>query len=222
MGLASGAPLWPDEWTGVGTVLLAIVTLGAIISTILITRQDRNRADERLADEQARHQAEVDDERRMAEARLRTQQEQSADQFRTEQWRITERERYTEAYAVQITVGELTTETGSPNKYGDAGDATAKRLAALVVNRGRYAITRVNAQFSPDGRSLTLPSRAVRVPASFDSLPKESRLSQFRGCRALFQQAHAVPRGAVQMNASRVSLNASPVSGVAWPAPETY
>jgi hypothetical protein len=123
--VAVGAPLWPGEWTGVGTVLLALVTLGAILSTIFITRQDRDRADKRLADEQARHEAEVAEERRLADARLKAQRDQSEEQFRTEQWRLTEREQYTEAYAVQVTVGEFTTVPGSPNDYGDPGSDAA-------------------------------------------------------------------------------------------------
>ena len=62
MDLASGVPLWPDEWTGAGTVLLVVVTLGAIISTIIITRRDRKRADKRFAAYQARHETEADEE----------------------------------------------------------------------------------------------------------------------------------------------------------------
>jgi hypothetical protein len=170
--LIAGTPLWPGEWTGVGTVLLAAATLAAIVSTIVITRQDRERADRRFISEQARHEAEVAEERRLAEARLTTQQRQSEDQFRAEQWRITERGQYTEAYAVQVTIGELTAEEGPPNQYGDPGPDAAKRLAALVVNRGRYAITQVEARFSPDGRNLTSPSRTVRIMASFESLPR--------------------------------------------------
>ena len=49
----------------------------AILATIVITRQDRSRADKRFADEQARHETEVSEERRLAEARLKTQQDQS-------------------------------------------------------------------------------------------------------------------------------------------------
>jgi hypothetical protein len=145
------------------------------LSTPVITRQDRKRADKRLADEQARHEAEVAEERRLADMRLKIQHDQSEEQFRTEQWRMTEREQYTKAYAVQVTVGEFTTVPGSPNEYGDQGADAAKCLAALVVNRGRYAITRVTAQFSPEGRSLTSPSRVIRIPASFESLPQELR-----------------------------------------------
>jgi hypothetical protein len=81
-----------------------------------------------------------------------------------------EREQYTEAYAVQVTMAELDTSLVSPNEYGDPGAGEAKWLAALVVNRGLYAITRVTAQFSPEGRSPTSPSRAIRIPASFETL----------------------------------------------------
>lgn len=175
MRIAVGAPLWPAEWTAVGTVLLALVTVGAVITTIVITQVDRKRADQRLEGEQARHKAEVAEERLLANARLEKQQKQSELQFRTEQWRMTEREQYTEAYAVQVTVGECTAEEGPPNAYGDAGPDAAKFLAALVVNRGRYAITEVTAQFSPDGESLTTSRRVVRIPLSFASLPDELR-----------------------------------------------
>ena len=99
---------------------------------------------------------------------------QSREQSRTEQWRVTEREQYTEAYAVRVSIGELTTASGPPDQYGDPGPDAAKRLAALV-NNGRYAITCVTAQFSPDGRSLSSPSQVTRVLADFGSLPRTLR-----------------------------------------------
>lgn len=42
MTIADATPQWPAEWTAVGTVALAIVTVAAIITTILITKQDRS------------------------------------------------------------------------------------------------------------------------------------------------------------------------------------
>jgi hypothetical protein len=44
---ASLQPLWPSEWTAIGTVALALVILIAVITAIVITRQDRHRADAR-------------------------------------------------------------------------------------------------------------------------------------------------------------------------------
>ncbi len=146
--------MWPAEWTAIGTILLAAMTVGAVVTTIVITRQDRKRANSRFANEQARHEAEVAEERRLADARLKNQQGEADEQFRSEQWRAKEREQYTEAYAVQVSVGEFTATPGPPNDFGDPGPAAAKRFAALVVNRGSYAITRVTARFSPDGMNL--------------------------------------------------------------------
>ena len=46
------------------------------------------------------------------------------------------------------------------------------RLAAMVVNRGKFTITRIEAQFSYDGMSLVPGHRAARV-SSFRSVPQE-------------------------------------------------
>ena len=75
-------------------------------------------ADKRFTAEQARHGAEVAEERRVADVRSKTQHDQSEEQFRTEQWRMTEREQYTEAYAVQVTVGETTAASGLRTSTG--------------------------------------------------------------------------------------------------------
>ena len=128
-----------------------------------------------VADERAHSDQVLTDERTAADKRLKSQQEHSDRQFYAAQTRSQQTEQYTEAYAVQVTVGEITTVPGPPNEHGDPGADATKRLAALVVNRGRCAITRVTAQFSPDGKSLTSPSRVVRIPASFEKLPQELR-----------------------------------------------
>jgi len=39
MNLADTTPLWPAEWTAIGTVALAAVTVAAIITTIVILRR---------------------------------------------------------------------------------------------------------------------------------------------------------------------------------------
>lgn len=192
MTLADATPLWPAEWTAVGTVALAAVTVAVIITTILITRQERKRADQRLADERARHDQEIAEERaaadkrladeiKAADERLKAQQEQSEEQFRTAQWRTTEREQYTEAYAVQVTMGEAGASPGPENQYGDPGADTEKILAAMVVNRGRYTITQVSVVFCPDGVTQVLPLRAVGL-AGFARLSEGVR-GEFRPLR---------------------------------------
>jgi len=48
-----------DEWTAVGTLALAVMTLAAVIVTIVITAQDRRRADVRVRGERLWSAAEV-------------------------------------------------------------------------------------------------------------------------------------------------------------------
>jgi hypothetical protein len=118
-------------WTAVGTIALAVVTVAAVITTIVITAQDRSRSGAQL---QAEHQAAL------------------------------EREQLTEAYAVQVVAGEV------PVRGEEPGETEIKRLAAFVVNRGRYTITQVAVQFSPDGSSLVAHHRYGRV-SGFEEIP---------------------------------------------------
>jgi hypothetical protein len=48
-----------DEWTAIGTLALAVMTLAAVIVTIVITAQDRRRADVRVRHERLWSDAEV-------------------------------------------------------------------------------------------------------------------------------------------------------------------
>src|SRR5258707_3838071 len=58
--VASGA-MTATDWTAVGTIALAFVTVVAIITTIIITKQDRDQAAARLHDER-RHEREREQE----------------------------------------------------------------------------------------------------------------------------------------------------------------
>jgi hypothetical protein len=177
--LTVGQPGVTDWLTAVGTVAVALTAVGVALfaewRASVRVQAERDRSDKVLADERAHNDQALADERTNADKRLKSQQEHSDRQFHAAQTRSQETEQYAEAYAVQVTAGEIATASGSPNEYGDPGADAAERLAALVVNRGRYAITRVTAQFCPDGRSLTSPSRVVRIPASFENLPQELR-----------------------------------------------
>jgi hypothetical protein len=50
-------------WTALGTILLAAVTLAAVLTTIVITAQDRRGAAARLASERAHSDKQMADER---------------------------------------------------------------------------------------------------------------------------------------------------------------
>ncbi len=111
--------------TAIGTVALAAVTVGVIIVTIIITKQDRQRADGQLAKERDRHEQEIVGERMSADERLAKQlahsdiqlsleraaadkrlaDEISAANERLQQERqaAQDREQWTEAYLVEVT-----------------------------------------------------------------------------------------------------------------------
>jgi len=79
---ASTGPVWPGEWTAVGTIAVAVVAVSAAAwSEWRITKRtnaEHERSDELLAKELERHQAELSEERKLAERRL-TDERQAAD-----------------------------------------------------------------------------------------------------------------------------------------------
>ncbi len=66
-------PAQAGTWTAVGTLTLAVMTLAAVITTIVITVQDRKRAAADLADE-----------RQLADGRLREERDHAEDVRRRE------------------------------------------------------------------------------------------------------------------------------------------
>lgn len=68
------------NWTAIGTVFLAVVTLAALVTTIVVTRQDRRRADEQA--ERERSEAAKREARDRADADMRLQQERDASEQR--------------------------------------------------------------------------------------------------------------------------------------------
>jgi len=96
----STGPDWASIVTAIGTVLVAIVAVG-------IALWSEWRTGKRLADERAFSRAQIEEERRIA---------RNGEQF-------------SEAYAVQVTVGEITTTPEPPNEYGDPGPLDRRREA---------------------------------------------------------------------------------------------
>jgi hypothetical protein len=123
----------------------AVTTVAAVITTIIITVQDRRRAAGNLAAERVR-----------SDEQLREEREHSAAQIEEERRLAREREQLSEAFAVQVFLGEKRPPAG-------AGGTAAKRLAAVVVNHGRYTITRVEVRFSLSGMSLISHHRSERL-----------------------------------------------------------
>jgi hypothetical protein len=154
---SDGLAAW---FTAVGTLALAVVAAGVALWS-------DKRTGARLADERSH-----------SENLLAREQAFSRAQLEEERQAVREREQLTEAYAVQVVLGEkpqvvadvpIEELSTAANIYGKSVDLM--HLAAVIVNCGSYTITRVEAQFSPDGRSMIPHHRWVRV-SSFPDLPE--------------------------------------------------
>jgi hypothetical protein len=145
----AGGPSWADIMTAFGTC-------GAVVAAVSIALWTEWRSGRRLAAEQARSDRQLEEERARSMAEIE------------EERRIgRESEQLAEAYAVQVVAAE------APIRFtGDQG--TGKQLGVILINRGKFTITRVQAQFSPDGMSLISHHSYRRVPG-FDTVPEDLR-----------------------------------------------
>lgn len=149
MSIADATPLWPSEVTAYGTLgIAAVAVLVALLSEWLINK--------RLAEERIRHAEETAEERKLADDRLAAQQLHSDAQLRAEReaadariqeerTRAQEREQYDEAALIQVTEARMTPEAWG-SQITSTPDVPIQCPAAIVVNRGRYTITRLQAQ----------------------------------------------------------------------------
>lgn len=131
--VASG-PDWASIMTAVGTVAVAVVAVGVALFA-------EWRADKRVTAERVHAATVLADERAAADARLKSQQEHSGAQLREERQRAQDAEQQAEAWAVEVI----------PDVAGGAGSASY--LTVDVFNLGSSTITRVEAEFSLDGRA---------------------------------------------------------------------
>ena len=131
---------WADIMTAFGTV-------GAVVAAVGIALWTEWRSGERLKAEQQRSDRQLEEERALSRAEIE------------EERRIAlKREQVAEAYAVQVVLGERT--SGERDEvYDEPIDESVGRLAVMLVNRGSFAITRVEVRFSHDGGSLVPPGR---------------------------------------------------------------
>jgi hypothetical protein len=168
----------------VGTVVLALVTLVAIVSTIIITKQDRRRADKRFEDERQSHNKEIADERdlankrlaeqeKAAEARLKIQLEHSDEQLgqereaadarlRDEREFARDREQWEEAYKIQVLQGERDGGPPTDSIYEET-DGSLKVYGAIIINGSAYTITGVDARLRLADRSVVQFAGSERV-----------------------------------------------------------
>ncbi len=141
------------DWTAIGTIALAVATLLVVLTTIRITAQDRLGAAARLKDE-----------RKHSDEQLATEREFSRAQIEEERRLARDGEQWSEAYEVQVALGERLADPGK-------GAARVYRLGGIVVNHGHYAITGIEARIrlaGAGGPSLVPFAGSERVPCTTD------------------------------------------------------
>jgi hypothetical protein len=186
VNLADGTPLWPSELTAWGTLAVAV-------AAVLVALFGEWRTSKRLAQQQIRHEAEITEEHRLAdqrlaeqekaaEERLRTQMVHSDEQLRQEreaaETRLKEerdlalkREQYEEAVAIHVTEARITPEGWGSRVISSDPTQPIECPAAIVLNRSRYTITRLQAQLRVN-ESLTSYGKR-ELFSSLGKLPEE-------------------------------------------------
>lgn len=178
--IASG-PDWASIMTAIGTVALAAVTVGAIIATIVITKQDRQRGDKQLADAQIRHDKEVAEERALSDKRLASQlahsdvqladeRAHSAAQLQEERQRSHDAEQRGEAFAVLVTPAKIPANFADPAESAETGEPKV-RPVAVVINNGRFTITNLDARFARNATQY--PCQQMEYYSAYPTLPQE-------------------------------------------------
>jgi hypothetical protein len=160
----------PTDWlTAIGTVAVAV----AAVAVALFAEW---RASVRVTAERQHSARILADERAAADKRLRDQQEHSDRQLREERQAAQDAEQLAEAYAVQVVMGERDGGVARDELYGEPTEiASTKILAVMIVNRGNYTITRIEAKFSPDGTGSKIPHRRFSRISGFSELPDTLR-----------------------------------------------
>ena len=156
---------WTSIMTGIGTVAVAVVAVAVALFA-------EWRAGIRVRDEREYAAGVLADERKAADNRLKAQLDHSAAQLQAEHDLAREQEQIDQAYAVVVVLGG-----GAGAVYEDADDPDVRTLVLMITNKGKYTVTRVEAQFSPDGKSLQPHDTSVRI-ADLDKLPDVLRAAQ--------------------------------------------
>jgi hypothetical protein len=148
---------WASGATAIGTIAVAVVAVGvAMVSqrhSDKQLREEREHSDEVVAEERRLADKRLADQMRVENSQVLTQLEQSGDQFRELREKEKGAEQIAEAYSVQIVPIRM-----SPDAYGtqittDPGTPITCP-GVIVINRGRYAITRLQAQICLNGNSM--------------------------------------------------------------------
>jgi hypothetical protein len=163
---AAGGPGWTDILTAIGTVGAVIVAVGIALWTERRSdrriKEERARSDRVLAEQQAQARTAIEDERAYGRAQLEEERRIARD-----------REQLAQAYAVQVVLAQANGKSTGVTSHGDLAPSETKQLAVMIVNRGLYTITRVEAQFCL-GNAM-IPHHRFQRMASLDTVPAALR-----------------------------------------------
>ncbi len=155
--------------TAIGTIAVAVAAVGIAIwsdwrtgKRIADEREahekeiaaERTLADERLAKQLAHSDAQLAEERAAADKRLREELEHSAAQLQEERQVAQDREQWAEAYLVEVTEARMEPEAWG-SRITTGPDTPIECPAAIVINRGHYTITHLQAQICMNDGSMT-------------------------------------------------------------------
>jgi len=144
----AGGPSWTDIVAAFGTVGAVVVAVGIALWTEWRSgrrlKAERERSDRLLAEERALSRAQIDEERRVT----------------------SEREQLAEAYAVQVIAADMVIRS-----WPEESITRGRRLAAIVVNRGKFTIMRISVRFCTDGVNLVPAGSHERV-SGLTSIPE--------------------------------------------------
>jgi hypothetical protein len=167
--IASG-PDWASVMTAIGTVALAAVTVGAIIATIVITKQDRQRGDKQLAEERALADKRLTEQLAHGDAQLADERAHSAAQLQEERQRSHDAEQRGEAFAVLVTPSKIPAKLAAPAESAETGDGEECPVA-VVINNGRFTITSLDARFARN--AVLSKCQQMEYYSAYPALPKE-------------------------------------------------
>jgi hypothetical protein len=165
--VADPGPNWADILTAIGTVGATVVALVAAGVAIWVAIWSDRRTDKRLAEERKAADDRLAEERKAADDRLRMELDHSAAQLQEQLLETRRQEQLAHAYVVQVT----NMRTIAFTEPGDQPDEPLERATVVVVNHGRYTITRIDARLFESG-SITSYSK-TRFVSSFANIPEE-------------------------------------------------
>lgn len=154
------------EVTGLGTIAVAVVAAAVAVlgewRASARVKDERRHAAKVLAAQQEHSDEQLRLERETADARLKTQQEHSDRQVSEERQAAQAFLQLEEAYAVRISTGWQDGRITDPHINVEPDDVL-QSMVVVVINRGRFTVTEVDARLFRLDNSQTSPAKTERI-----------------------------------------------------------